>query len=103
MRGAGWLCDRPFSREDDSEFAALPRRTIEFDVTAERAHGALNDRQAESRSAGGAIAGRVDAVETLEDAGLVLGGDSDAGVANPQNEVIAPVAQLDPDRSARRG
>src|SRR5690606_14626367 len=52
------------------------------DVPAVRGGHVLDDRQAQARAAGGPGAGRVDAVEALEDAFLVLLGDADALVGD---------------------
>jgi hypothetical protein len=48
-----------------------------------------------------AIAGAVDPVETVEDPFLVLGGNSQAGAADAQQELVAAAPKLELNRAAR--
>ena len=52
------------------------------DLAAVGGGDVLDDREAEAGAAGGAVAGRVDAVEPLEDPVHLAGGDADALVGD---------------------
>ena len=63
----------------------------------------LDDRQAEPRAAGGAVAGRVDPVEALEDAVDRAGGDADALVDHGDLDATLVGLGGDQDRGVGRG
>src|SRR6185312_4004007 len=78
--GAGGLLLSCVRGEDEPEFGALARGTIEFEAAADGVGGAAGECESEAGAAAGAVAGFVDAVEAVEDAALVFRGDADAAV-----------------------
>src|SRR3954447_20867507 len=76
-------------RQPQGEGGALTLGAPHRDLPAVRGGHMLDDRETESRSARGTGAGRVDAVEALEDALLVLVGDADALVGHGDLDQVA--------------
>ena len=75
--------------ERQGEGRALALDRPHGDVAAVGGGDVLDDREPEAGAAGGAVAGRVDAVEPLEDAVDVLGGDADALVDHRDLDLLA--------------
>ncbi|BFO22624.1 hypothetical protein SHKM778_90120 [Streptomyces sp. KM77-8] len=78
----GAAAGRAGLRQPQGEGGALVLGAPHRDLPAVRGGHVFHDREAEPRTAGGAGAGRVDAVEALEDALLVLLRDADALVGH---------------------
>src|SRR5438045_6047285 len=72
--------------EEDAEAAALADGALRGDGAAHGLDQVAHDRQAEAEAAGAARARRVGAVEAVEDAVEVLGGDADAGGGDGDGE-----------------
>ena len=66
-------------------------------------HDVLDDGEAEAGAAGFARAGLVDAIEALEDALQVLGGDAGAEVLNGELDLRGEQARTDADALAGFG
>src|SRR5437879_5534590 len=78
-------------RQPQGEGGALTLGAPHRDLPAVRGGHVLDDRETEARAARGTGAGRVDAVEALEDALLVLVGDADALVGDGDLDEVAAV------------
>lgn len=87
----------------DGEGGTLAGGAFGEDVGVERLDEVFDDGEAEAGAAEGAVASGVDAVETLEDAGEVFGGDADAGVAHDDDGGVAGAAEVEFDAAAGGG
>src|ERR1700690_1301455 len=76
---------------------------VRFDAALVEVDGATGDGQAQTDSAAGAVAVRVDAVEGVEDVREVLLGNAGAVIADPYAGAGASVFEPDLDRAALRG
>ena len=94
-------CRRPRGSGDDgAEARALARRAVDLDAAAHPLDDAPRDRKAEAGAA--ELAGRagVGLLELVEDAGLLLRRDADAGVANLEHDLAGARPGLDHDADA---
>src|SRR5690348_30887 len=85
----GAVAGRARLRQPQGEGGALSFGAPHRDLPAVRGGHVLDDRQTQPGAAGGTGAGRVDAVEALEDALLVLVRDADALVGHGDLDVVA--------------
>src|ERR1700736_5305620 len=78
----------PLGREMAGEGAAAAERALHFERRPVALQYVLDDREPESRAPGGARAPGVDAVETLGEAGYVLGRNAHPGVAHREMPAV---------------
>ena len=99
------MCLLGFCREGEGqgEGGALTNLTRDFDGAAEEFDEEFDEGEADAVAAGFAGAGFVDAVEAVEDAGEVIGGDADAVVLDGDGGGIVLLLGLDVDGAAIRG
>lgn len=79
----------PRLRQPQRESGALTLGAPHRDLPAVRGGHVLDDREPQTRAAGGTGAGEVHAVEALEDALLVLVGDADALIGHGDLDVVS--------------
>src|SRR5262247_4690117 len=90
-----------FRRKDEANGGPATERALRGDLAAVRFDEVLHDGEAETGASLLAGAAGIDAVEPLEDAGEVLGGDSGAVVGDRDGyRAVVARGRLDRDRHA---
>src|SRR5690606_30954946 len=86
----------------NGENGSFPRPAVHRNPSLMDLNNLLGDRQAESASAGGAVAGFVRFIKPLKDAVLILLVDSRPGVGDGDDRPVAPFLKPDGDPSSLR-
>jgi len=84
------------------ELRAAADGALHPDAPAMHFDDVLGDGQAQAGAASLARARRVHAIEALEDARLVRGGDADAGIGHGEDDFAVARRGADRDRAARQ-